>query len=104
MLSRIFNHGIQYMPLMCIVSILADHSIVNASYFLMQITGAIFVDLSAAYDTINHRKLLHKLLEITKDSSLTKFTQTMLSNRSFYVILNGKRSKWRNQKKWPTPG
>ena len=42
-------------------------------------TGAIFVDLSAAYDTINHRKLLHKLLKITKDSSLTKFTQTMLS-------------------------
>ena len=62
------------------------------------VTGAIFVDLSAAYDTINHRKLLHKLLEITKDSSLTKFTQTMLSNRRFYVILNGKRSKWRNLK------
>ena len=61
-------------------------------------TGAIFVDLSAAYDTINHGKLLHKLLEITKDSSLTKFTQTILSNRRFYVILNGKRSKWRNQK------
>ena len=62
------------------------------------VTDAIFVDLSAAYDTMNHRKLLHKLLEITKDSSLTKFTQTMLSNRRFYVILNGKRSKWRNQK------
>ena len=62
------------------------------------VTGAIFVDFSAAYDTINHRKLLHKLLEITKDSSLTKFTQTMLSNRRFYVILNGKRSKRRNQK------
>ena len=62
------------------------------------VTSAIFVDLSAAYDTINHRKLLHKLLEITKDSSLTKFTQTMLRNRRFYVILNGKRSKWRNPK------
>ena len=62
------------------------------------VTGAIFVDLSAAHGTINHRKLLRKLLEITKDSSLTKFTQTMLSNRRFYVILNGKRSKWRNQK------
>ena len=44
------------------------------------VTGAIFVDLSAAYITINHRKLLHILLEITKDSSLTKFTQTMPSN------------------------
>ena len=62
------------------------------------VTGAIFVDLSAAYDTINYGKLLHKLLAITKDSSLTKFTQTMLSNRRFYGILNGKRSKWRNQR------
>ena len=62
------------------------------------VTGAIFVDLSAAYDTINHRKLLHKFLEITKDSSLTKFTQTMLRNRRFFVIQNGKRSKWKNQK------
>ena len=62
------------------------------------VTGAIFVDLSAAYNTINHRKLLQKLLEITKDSSMTEYTQTMLSNRRFYVILHGKRSKWRNQK------
>ena len=62
------------------------------------VTGAIFVDLRAAYDTINHQKLVYKLLEITKDSSLTKFTQTMFSNRRFYVILNSKRSKWRNQK------
>ena len=67
------------------------------------VTGAIFVDLSAAYNTINHRKLLHKLLEIAKDSSLTKFTQTMLSNQRFYVILNAKRSKWRNQKKMAYP-
>ena len=36
------------------------------------VTDAIFVDLDAAYDTINHRKLLHKLLEIKKDSLLTK--------------------------------
>ena len=57
------------------------------------VTAAIFVDLSAAYDTVNHQKLSHKLLEITKDSSLTKFTQTMLSSRCFYVILNGKKSK-----------
>ena len=44
------------------------------------VTGGIFVHFSAVYVTINHQKLLHKLLEITKDSSLTKFTQTMFSN------------------------
>ena len=60
--------------------------------------GAIFVDLNAAYDAINHQKLLHKLLEMTKDLPLTKFTQTMLSNQRFFVFLTGKRSKWRNPK------
>lgn len=30
------------------------------------VTGAIFVDLSAAYDTVNHRLLLKKILELTK--------------------------------------
>ena len=54
------------------------------------VTGAIFVDLSAAYDTITHQKLIYKLLEITKDSSLTKFKQTMLSNRRFF----DRCSKW----------
>ena len=29
------------------------------------ITGAVFVDLSAAYDTVNHRRLLSKVLEMT---------------------------------------
>ena len=31
-----------------------------------QITGAVFVDLSAAYDTVNHRRLLAKVLEMTR--------------------------------------
>ena len=62
------------------------------------VAGAIFIDLSAVYNTINHQKLLHKLLKITKDSPLIKLAQTMPSNRRLVVILNGKKSKWRNQK------
>ena len=31
------------------------------------ITGAAFVDLSAAYDTVNHRILIQKLYNITQD-------------------------------------
>ena len=41
-----------------------------------KITGIVLVDLSAAYDTVNHRRLLE--------------------NRRFFVELGGKRSRWRS--------
>ena len=51
-------------------------------------------DLTAACDTFNHRLLLSKLYEMTKDFHLTKL---LLENRRFYVELNGKQSRWRKQ-------
>ena len=36
------------------------------------LTGAAYVDLSAAYDTVNHRILIQKLYNITQDSHLCK--------------------------------
>ena len=66
------------------------------------ITGAAFVDLSAAYDTVNHRILIQKLYNTTQDSQLCRVFQNMLSNRIFYVELNNERSRWRKQKNgWP---
>ena len=62
------------------------------------ITGAAFVDLSAAYDTVNHRILIQKLYNTTQDSQLCRVFQNMLSNRGFYVELNNERSRWRKQK------
>ena len=62
------------------------------------ITGAAFVDLSAAYDTVNPRILIQKLYNITLDSPLCRVIQNMLSSRSFYVELNNKRSRWRKQR------
>ena len=62
------------------------------------ITSAAFVDLSAAYDTVNHRILIQKLYNTTQDSQLCKVFQNMLSNRRFYVELNNERSRWRKQK------
>ncbi|KAJ8333798.1 hypothetical protein SKAU_G00411170 [Synaphobranchus kaupii] len=63
-----------------------------------QITGAVFVDLSATYDTVNHRRLLCKILEITKDTHLTELMENMLQNQRFFVELGGKCSGWRKQK------
>ena len=61
-------------------------------------TGTVFVDLSATYDTVNHRVLLTKLYGMTEDAEFTKLIGSMLRNRRFYVELNGKESKWRYQK------
>ena len=44
-------------------------------------TGAVFVDLTAAYDTVNHRRLFTKILKMTKNPLLTKFLGVMLTNR-----------------------
>ena len=62
------------------------------------ITGAAFVDLSAAYDTVNHRILIQKRYNTTHDSQLCRVFQNMLSNRRLYVELNKERSIWRKQK------
>ena len=61
-------------------------------------TGTAFVDLSAAYDTVNHRLLIQKLFNITQDNTLCRVIQNLLSNRRFYVELNNERSRWRLQK------
>ena len=61
-------------------------------------TGTAFVDLSAAYDTVNHRLLIQKLFNITQDSTLCRVIQNLLSKRRLYVELNNERSRWRLQK------
>ena len=53
------------------------------------------MDLSAAYDTVNHRRLLSKVLKMTGDVHLTDLIRTLLESRRFFVVLNGKKSRWR---------
>ena len=57
------------------------------------------MDLTAAFDTVNHRGLLGKIYSFTNgDQKLTNIIQCLLSNQRFYVDLNGKKSRWRVQK------
>ena len=62
------------------------------------VTGTVFVDLSAAYETISHKLLLNKIYRITSDIKFTDLIGNMLSNRQYFVELNGQKSRWRNQK------
>ena len=76
---------------------LTEH--IEDDYEKRLITGAVFVDLSAAYDMINHRRLFRKVLEMmTGDVQLTDLIRTMLESRRFFVVLNGKKSRWRRQR------
>ncbi|KAL4121149.1 hypothetical protein QTP88_013714 [Uroleucon formosanum] len=61
-----------------------------------KVTGVSFIDLSSAYDTVNHGLLLSKVYQITRDYKFTHIIQTLLSNRRFFVILAVKNSRWRN--------
>ena len=62
------------------------------------VTGAVFVDLSAAYDTVNHRILMTKIYQMTDDQATTTLLGTLPKNRMFYVPLNQKKSRWRQQR------
>ena len=75
---------------------LTEH--IEGGYERRLITGAGFVDLSAAYDAVNHRRLLGKVLDMTGDVHLTDLIRTMLESRRFFVVLNGKKSRWRRQR------
>lgn len=43
-----------------------------------KITGAVFVDLLAVYDAVNHQELLVKLYHLTADYRLTQIVGMML--------------------------
>ena len=68
---------------------------IEDGYEKPMITGAVFVDLAAAYDTVNHRRLLSKVLEMTGDVHLTDLIRTMLESRRIFVVLDEKNSGWR---------
>ena len=96
---------------------------VEDSFEKRLMTGAVFVDLSAAYDIVNHRISMTKIYQMTDDKAMTTLLgtsflcvrlikvsipkksgnllnapRTFLKNRMFYVVLIQKKSRWRQQR------
>ena len=71
---------------------------IEDGYERKMLTDAASVDLSAAYDTVQHRLMIRKLMDMTGDIYLCQVIRGLLSNRRFIVQLNDKKSRWRSQK------
>jgi len=60
---------------------------------------AVFVDLTAAYDTVWHNHLTCKLLRLLPDRHMVRMIMEMVGSRSFTLTTgNGKRSRLRHRK------
>ena len=58
---------------------------IDDGYQRGMITGAAFVDLSAAYDTVNHRLLIRKLYDFTEDYTCSRVLHHLISDE-MYVL------------------
>ena len=67
--------------------------------------GAVFVDLTAAYDTVWHRGLACKLLRLIPNRYLVRMIIELVQNRSFTLTTgNGKQSRLRRLKNGVSQG
>jgi len=60
--------------------------------------GAVFVDLTAAYDTVWHRGLTCKLLQLLPDRHMVRMIMEMVGNRSFTLTTGNGKSRLRRLK------
>ena len=60
--------------------------------------GAVFVDLTAACDTVWHRGLSRKLLQLLPDRRMVHMFMEMVSNRSFILTTGNSKSRLRRLK------
>lgn len=84
-------------PLLCWATI-EPHQHIEDGFERKLITGAAFIDITAAYDTVQHRTMIRKLLDMTGDLDLCQVMKSLLNNRRFFVQLDDKKSKWKAQK------
>ena len=59
----------------CTSQLLNLIQLIEDGYQNIMITGASFVDLSTAYDTVNHRIMIQKIFNTTRDSPLCSYPE-----------------------------
>ena len=57
-----------------------------------QTVGAVYLDFKKAFDLVNHNTLISKLKMYFPNSEVTNLIESYLTNRTQFVLLNGKRS------------
>jgi hypothetical protein len=79
----------------CTEQVMALTSHIEAGFERKLKTGAIFIDLTAAYDTVWRDGLMLKFMRVVSCSKISRLLNHMLSNRYFQVFLGDKSSRWR---------
>ena len=68
------------------------HRLVKENYSENKSTGMILLDVKAAFDSVWHEGLIHKMMKARFHCSLTKIIKSFLTNRSFQVHIEDKQS------------
>jgi hypothetical protein len=81
----------------CTEQVMALTTHIEAGFQHQLKTGAVFIDLSAAYDTVwrEGQGLMINFLEAVPCLKLFNLLNNMLSNRYFQVFLGDQSSRWR---------
>ncbi|CAD6230787.1 GSCOCG00012200001-RA-CDS, partial [Cotesia congregata] len=61
----------------------------------LKVTVAVFFDFSKAFDSVNHKRLLRKLLYMNFDDKALEWVRSYLGQRGQSVQSNGRFSQWR---------
>lgn len=79
----------------CTDQVISLTTFIESGYQECLKTTAVFIDLTAAYDTVWREGLLYKFLSVIPSRKLGGLLNNMLSDRKFQVIMNGKASRQR---------
>lgn len=77
---------------------------VQDGYKNRMITGAVFVHLTAAYDTVKHWTLLLKLATIVKNTTIVRVMESLLTNQILFIGKEWQTQSLEISEEWSTSG